>query len=375
MNDSAYNYDSGHIITGWVRTFNCSKCSNSIDASGLNAFAGIKCPECGSAETVPASFCNFLLLEVLSTNSTRSIYRARDESLGRPVVIKIMSAGFSADHKFIAEFRREARVAARLSHDNIAQVYSFGVANRQPYIVTESINGEHLDKIIEAGSGIPVSTAIRICYDIALGLQAASKVGIVHENISPANIILNNFGIPKITGFGLITVSHTVDQEKIAISPQYISPEQIRKQKVDISSNIYNLGAVLYHMLVGKPPFADKNDMDIIIAHLEQCPVEVKKLCPDIPDIVSGIVKRMLQPNPKARYTSYKALLSDIGKAISIPGDKDDKKDKTPIRKQITIRKNTKKQIIPRHSKHCIQRQHPNALSKTKDMKAIKRPL
>jgi len=343
MNDSAYNYDSGQIITGWVRTFNCSKCSNSIDASGSNAFASIKCPECGSAETVPVSFCNFLLLEVLSTNSTRSIYRARDESIGRPVIIKIMSAEFSADHEFIAEFRREARITARLNHDNIAQVYSFGVERRQPYIATEPINGEHLDKIIEASNGIPVSTAIRICYDIALGLQAAAKNGIVHENISPTNIILNNFGVPKITGFGLITVSHTVDQEKIVISPQYISPEQIRKQKVDIPSNIYNLGAVLYHMLVGSPPFADKNDMDIIIAHLEQCPVEVKKLRPETPDIVSGIVKRMLQPNPKERYTSYKALLSDIGKAISIRDDKDDQKDKTPGRKQITIRKNIKR--------------------------------
>lgn len=339
MNNNIYNYDSDKIITGWVGTFNCSNCNHSIDTLDANAFTDIQCPECGSIENVPARFCNFLLLEILSTNRTRNIYRAWDESLDRPVIIKIMPAGFSADNEFIAEFRREARSIAKLNHNNIAQIYSFGVEKHQPYVVMEPINGEQLNKIIEENNGIPASTAIRICYDLALGLQAAADAGIVHENICPQNIILSKFGIPKITGFGLITVSHTVEQERTQADHRYISPEQIRKQQVEVRSNIYSLGAVLYHMLIGKPPFFDKNEIDIIVAHLEQCPVEVKELCPDITDIVSNTVKCMLQPNPDVRYPSYKSLLNDIGKAISVHDNKNDQKNKPQGRKPIIFKK------------------------------------
>jgi len=316
MSDARYDYASSQIITDLVSEFHCSKCSGLIEAWELSAFASVKCPKCDSTETVPARFCNFLLLEVISTNPTRTIYRARDESLGRFVIIKILPAKFSADPKFIAEFRDEARTVSKLNHENITQIYSFGVEKRQPYIVMEMLNGEFLDQVIEENNGIPLSTAIRICYDVSLGLQAAAEAGIVHKNIKPSNIILNKLGSPKITGFGLMKTSHTVDTSMVCGTPHYISPEQIRKQKIEVCSNIYSLGATLYHMIIGNPPFAEKNNLDTIIAHLEQCPTEIKKLRPEIPANISDVVKRMLQPDPSKRYHSYKALLSDLDKAM-----------------------------------------------------------
>ncbi len=199
MTDNINDYASGQIITDLVSEFTCSKCSGLIEALESNAFASVKCPKCDSIEIVPARFCNFMLLEVLSTNPTRSIYRARDESLDRFVAIKIMPAISSENPKFIAEFRDESRAIAKLNHENITQLYSFGVEKCQPYIAMEILTGESLDQVIEENGTIPVSTAIRICYDISLGLQAAAKAGIVHKNINPSNIILNKFGSPKIT--------------------------------------------------------------------------------------------------------------------------------------------------------------------------------
>jgi len=368
MTDDIYNYASEQIITGLVGEFNCSKCNGLIKALEFDAFTSVKCPECGSTETVPARFCNFILIEILSTNPTRTIYRALDESINSFVVVKIMPASFSDDKDFIAEFRDESRAIAKLNHNNITPVHSFGVEKRQPYIAMEMLGGQALNQIIEENNGIPTSTAIRICYDISLGLQAAAQKKIVHKNINPANIILNKFGSPVLTGFGLIKTSHTVDQSGICGTPHYFSPEQIRKQKVEVRSNIYSLGATLYYMLVGKPPFADKNNLDTIIAHLEQCPPEIKKLRPEIPDIVSDIVTRMLQPDLDARYPSYKPLLNDLSKAMSIPAvGKVDEEVVATGKKHIVFTK-TMRSVSNRHTANGnnVRQSPPPTVSRSK---------
>jgi serine/threonine-protein kinase len=305
------------IITDMVKEFHCSKCDCLIDVRGLTAFTEIECPKCSSIELVPARLGNFMLLKLLGTGGMGGVYYARDESLGRFVAIKVMLQKLGNDPEFIETFRREARAVAKLNHPNIAQIYSFGQEKGQPYIVMELVNGEHVDEMMEEEGGIPIPLAIRICYEVAKGLNAADEAGIVHGDIKPENIMLDKNGQAKVVDFGLATVAHAAAEEGIWGTPYYIAPEKIRRQDVDARADIYSLGATLYHIIAGNPPFEGETPVEVVKARLEHPAPNLKKVRKDVPDIVANIVKRMLATERTARYPTYKSLMSDLRKAIN----------------------------------------------------------
>jgi serine/threonine protein kinase len=326
------------ILTDAVDDFQCSKCSCRIDVSGLEAFTQVECPDCGAVEGVPAQLGNFLLLKLLGTGGMGGVYIARDETLGRFVAIKVMLQSLGDDAAFIETFRREAQAVAKLNHPNISQIYSFGQEKGQPYIVMELVNGERVDEMMETEAGIAPALAVRICYEVAQGLSAADEAGIVHGDIKPENILLDIKGRAKIVDFGLATVAHAAAAEGIWGTPYYIAPEKIRRQKVDARADIYSLGATLYHILAGKPPFEGETPVAVVKARLEQPPPDLKEACPDLPDKVVSVVSRMLAVERTERYPTYKSLISDMRKALLALGD-------TPVKtarrggKQIRIKK------------------------------------
>jgi len=310
-----------NILTDMVDEFHCSKCDCLIDVRGLAAFTEIECPKCGTGELVPARLGNFILLKLLGTGGMGGVYYARDETLGRYVAIKVMLQKLGNDPEFIETFRREARAVAKLNHPNIAQIYSFGQEKGQPYIVMELVNGEHVDEMMEEPGGISTPLAVRICYEVAQGLSAADEAGIVHGDVKPENIMLDKNGRAKVVDFGLATVAHAAAEEGIWGTPYCIDPEKIRRQKVDARADIYSLGASLFHIIAGKPPFEGETPVEVVKARLKHPPPDLKKLRPDVPDIVSNIVKRMLATERTARYPTYKSLLSDLRKAVHELGD------------------------------------------------------
>lgn len=325
-----YNADDGtaeastpsiNILTDPVSEFNCPKCDCLIDVSELPAFTEIECPNCESKEYVPAKLGNFLLLKLLGTGGMGGVYYAKDETLSRFVAIKVMLQKLGSNPEFIETFRREAQAVAKLNHPNISQIYSFGQEKGQPYIVMELITGEHVDEMMEEDGGISPPLAMRICYEVAQGLQAADDAGIVHGDIKPENILLDKSGRAKIVDFGLATVAHAAAEEGIWGTPYYISPEKIRRQKIDARADIYSLGATLYHILTGTPPFEGETPIDVVKARLTQPPPDIKKTCPDMPEIVAQIVTRMLATERTSRYPTYKSLISDMRKAVHELGD------------------------------------------------------
>jgi len=327
------------IHTDPVASFKCAACGETIAAQGLPSFSEIACPKCAAKAFVPARLSNFLLLKLMGTGGMGGVYYAKDEELGRFVAIKVMLESLGSDPAFIETFRREAQAVAKLNHPNIAQIYSYGQEKGQPYIVMELVSGERVDAMMEAGDGLNAALAMRIGLEIAQGLSAADEAGLVHGDIKPENILLDQKGNAKLVDFGLATVAHQAAGEGIWGTPYYIAPEKIRRQKVDARSDIYSLGATLFHMLTGKPPFEGENPVEVVKARLEQSPPDPREHKPELPEIVADTIKRMLAVDRAERYPNYLSLISDLRRSVDALGSIPAQTARFNSGKQIRIKK------------------------------------
>ncbi len=272
---AAENKDVG-VATDRVDELTCSKCGCRIDTTELDSFVKVECPDCGSIETVPAKLGSFLLRRLLGTGGMGGVYLATDETLGRKVAIKVMLKSLGEDKQFIETFKREAQAVAKLNHPNIAQVYSFGKEKGQPYIVMELVSGERLDKMVDEQKQLDQGFVLKVLLDIASGLSAADEAGLVHGDIKPENILLDEKGRGKLVDFGLATVAHqSSSADGIWGTPYYIPPEKIQRKKVDARSDIYSLGATAYHVLTGAPPFDGETPVEVVKARLTEEPPKI----------------------------------------------------------------------------------------------------
>ena len=185
------------------------------------------------------------------------VYRARDTRLGREVAVKVLSPQFAADPEFLARFEREARHAAAVSHPRLVTVFDCGVEGDTPFIVMELIAGRTLRQVLDEAGVLPPGQAVTVAAAVCEGLEAAHAAGLVHRDITPANIVLNggeikvlDFGIARADGTRAATATGTV-----LGTAAYLSPEQASGQTSGPQSDLYSLGCVLFEMLTGQPPF------------------------------------------------------------------------------------------------------------------------
>lgn len=308
--------ESAGILVDRVASIHCAKCGCEIDTSELHPFVHVQCPDCEHVEVVPARLGSFLLLKLLGTGGMGGVYYAKDETLGRHVAIKVMLESLGNNTEFVENFRREAQAAAQLNHPHIAQIYSFGQEKSQPYIVMELVPGKGLDKLIAGGKPPDQAFVMRIGLDIAEGLQAADEIGLVHGDIKPENILLDDKDQAKLVDFGIATFVSQSSQEGVWGTPYYISPEKLRRQKLGAHSDIYSLGATLYHVLSGQPPFEGETPVEVAKARLEHDPQPLHEVREDIDPDVDRIITRMLFSDPKTRYPTYASLISDLRKCL-----------------------------------------------------------
>jgi len=232
-------------------------------------------------------------------------YRARDLLLNRVVAVKIMREQFTTDPQFVERFRREAQAAACLSHENIASVYDTGRANGTYYIVMEFVEGTDLKQRLRREGPLPVLTTLEIGRQIASALEAAHRNGLVHRDIKPHNILLNQDGKVKVTDFGIAKIASEGDDTGVIIgSVHYLSPEQARGDATTPGSDIYSLGAVLFEMLTGHTVFEGENAMAVAHKQIYEQPPLPRTLRPDIPPAVEAMVLRCLEKDVRARYQS-----------------------------------------------------------------------
>ncbi|MCA8986760.1 MAG: serine/threonine protein kinase [Planctomycetaceae bacterium] len=266
----------------------------------------------------------FRLLRRLGKGGMANVYLAEQTALNRHVAIKVMKNDLVTDATYLDRFKTEAMAAANLNHINIVQVYTIGEANGYHFIAQEYVQGMNLRDFITRKGPPELSVALHIIRQIASALQKASDVGIVHRDIKPENILISRKGVVKIADFGLaqLTLSGermNLTQEGVTMgTPLYMSPEQVKGNKVDHRSDIYSLGVTCYHMFAGRPPFRGQTAIAIAMKHVNSQPAPLAKRRPDLPPAVCEVVHKMMAKKVNDRYQDAGELLQDLKKLAKV---------------------------------------------------------
>ena len=257
------------------------------------------------------------LLEKIGDGGMAVVYRAMDKLLSRYVAVKILKPQFTGDEKFIENFRKESHAAARLTHANIVGVYDVGKEGNINYIVMELVKGKALSDIIKEEGPLDYRRVMDLSRQIASGLSAAHKAGIIHRDVKPHNILVNEDGVAKIADFGIakaVSVNTIVEntEETIIGSVHYFSPEQARGGYVDERSDLYSLGIVMYEMLTGDVPFDGDNPVSIALMHINDPIVPPSKIVDGIPPALEKIVMKATDKIQINRYQTAEELIKAL---------------------------------------------------------------
>jgi len=312
------NERAGDILIERFEVIACTKCSQPIDTTAAEPFSLIQCPSCGKEMRVPARFANFILLEQLGMGGMGAVYKAYDETLGRTVALKVMQQSIGQDRAFVEQFLQEARALAAINHPHIVQIYNYGEENGQPYIVMELVDGERLDHLQEEKKTQDELFVLQTALEIISGLQAANAAGMTHGDIKPANILYDRAGSAKVADFGLARFKGEKPQPgEVWGTPYYVAPEVVRGQAPDAGSDIYSLGGTLYHILTGEPPFNGETVTDTVLLRFKEPAPDPREFKSQITPKTAGILLRMLEMDPFARYPTYESLSKDITNALA----------------------------------------------------------
>src|SRR5277367_1146508 len=296
-------------------TTTCAKCANLIDVTGLEPGDTITCPYCANEFAITRQFGNFVLERQLGAGGMGAVYLGQDVTLNRVVAVKVLKPELVSDQKFMATFLREAEITASLNHPNIVQVYAFGQHEGIYYMVVEYIsNGSLDDKIANLGR-ITELEGIEIGIAVARGLECAlQRGGLIHRDIKPGNILFNSSNTPKVVDFGLSLSFDTTDHfdGEIWGTPYYVAPEKLEREREDFRSDLYSLGATLFHAISGRPPYEGEDPNAVAMKHLSGKVVSLKAFVPDISDQTTYAVSRAMAREPDERYQSYAEFIEQL---------------------------------------------------------------
>jgi eukaryotic-like serine/threonine-protein kinase len=244
------------------------------------------------------------LLELVGRGGMSSVWKAQDRLLDRSVAIKVLHEHYTQDEEYVERFRREARSVAQVSHPNIVTVIDRGEDGGRQYIVFEYVAGENLKQLIEREGPLPVHDALLLALQMARALGFAHDRGLIHRDVKPQNVLLNDEGQAKMTDFG---IARSVDVDGVTVTgtvlgtSEYIAPEQARGQRVDAHTDVYSLGVVLYELLTGAVPFSGESFVTVALQHVNEPPPDVLDHRPDCPPRVALLIERAMDKNPDDR--------------------------------------------------------------------------
>src|SRR4051794_17478252 len=254
--------------------------------------------------------------ELVGTGGMSSVYRARDAVLERTVAVKILHEHFSDDPEYVERFRREARALAQLNHPNIVTVIDRGEFEGRQYIIFEHVDGETLKSLIEREGQLPVDRALELVHQVARGLAFAHEHGVVHRDVKPHNVLIDEEGVAKVTDFGIARSLEPGDglteTGTLLGSSEYIAPEQASGQRVDERSDQYSLATVLYELLTGAPPFTGDNFMAVAMKHIQEPVPSVREARPDVSPRLDAIVSRAMAKRPEDRFPTTEAMMAAL---------------------------------------------------------------
>ncbi len=269
----------------------------------------------------------YRLKQKIGSGGMGDVYLAEHQMMKRPCAIKLIKPEKAGDSRVMARFEREVRSTAKLSHWNSIDIFDYGnTADGTFYYVMEFLPGHNIGELVENGDALPPARVVYLMKQVCAALAEAHGIGLVHRDIKPANIFCayrgGEFDVAKLLDFGLAkpTVktdeTHLTQEGAITGSPLFMSPEQATGERdADARSDIYSLGAVMFYMLAGRPPFVYEAAMKVIVAHVAEDPPLVREFSPDVPLELEEIIMRCLEKDADDRYqdvTSLREALAQV---------------------------------------------------------------
>src|SRR3954462_13883773 len=295
----------------------CPACGLLIDVSQTEPLAKVACPECGEKFRVERAFDNFALLETLGVGGMGSVYKARDTRLNRFVALKLLRPELSAAPAEIERLEHEARATAAVNDPHVVQVFSSGTDHGQFYLVMELVDQGSLDDRMAELGRVPEALVLDTGIQVARGLRAASEKGLIHRDVKPGNILFADEETVKIGDFGLAVAAeqNAEAQNEIWGTPYYVAPERLENQPEDFRSDLYSLGATLYHAVAGRPPFEGETNSATALRDLKNNPLSLGVAATGLRRETVRTIDRMIAPDPEERFASYDELIAALEQA------------------------------------------------------------
>jgi len=255
------------------------------------------------------------IIEELGAGGMGRVYRAFDKKVDEEVALKLLKPAIAADKRIVERFRNELKIARKIRHANVCAMFDLGEEGKNLFISMEYVRGEDLSSLIRRTEKLTAGKAVLIARQVAEGLGEAHKLGVVHRDLKPGNIMIDKDGSAKIMDFGIarsLTLPGTTLEGMIIGTPEYMSPEQVEGKPVDPRSDIYSLGIILYEMVTGRPPFAGDTPFSVAYKHRHEAPEDPRKFNPHLPDALNRVILRCLEKDREARYQTAQELLADL---------------------------------------------------------------
>lgn len=259
---------------------------------------------------------NYKAVSFIGAGAMGGVFKGWDIILERNVALKIISYKLSSIESFRKMFVKEARLISQLNHPNIAQIYYIDQSDDVFYFAMELINGGTLKDMIRGSNNLNSTKGLEYLLTVCRTLDFVSGKNIVHRDIKPENIMISESGVLKVVDFGVAVVNDGEEKkaktENLVGSPYYVSPDCIKGLPLDCRSDIYSLGATFYHVFAGAPPFEGDNVEEVLLKHLNDDLVPLKKKNPTVSNWLSDIIAKMMAKNPEERYQNYRSIIADL---------------------------------------------------------------
>ena len=258
--------------------------------------------------------------ELLGSGGMSSVYRAFDTLLERQVALKILHDRYRLDQDHVDRFRREARAVAQLSHPHVVTVIDRGEEDGREFIVFELVDGDDLKAVVERSGPLPVRRVLELGREIGAALAFAHRQGLVHRDVKPQNVLLDDDGRAKVTDFGIVRSLEavgTTETGTVLGTSHYVAPEQARGEKVDTQTDVYSFGVVLFELLAGDVPYAGDSFVAVALQHVNEPVPDVLERRPDTPLRLAALVTRCLAKSPADRPASMDEVVAELDACLA----------------------------------------------------------
>ncbi|WP_018969287.1 serine/threonine-protein kinase [Rubritalea marina] len=294
----------------------CPACGGEMEITMLPIYTNVQCPHCGEHTHVKSRIGGYQIFKRQGVGGMSVVYGATDVSLGRNVAIKLLNEEYSQDKKRAAEFEKEAQITASISHPNVVRVYTVGQEFNRYYIAMELVEGESLEEMIARSGPQDEEMIAKLAIEIADGLYAAHSENLLHRDMKPGNVLIDRDGHAKIVDFGLalMTSGGTAIADEVWATPYYVPPETLEMKPEDLRSDVFALGASLYHALSGKPPFTTETRSTTELLKIKQEVAPLEEVAPNVSQALCDVINKAMAYEVGDRYQDYAELKQALRK-------------------------------------------------------------